>query len=86
MARVPLVEGPQLRTEALPGVRQQIATPADAFGGVQICPKQDMRDPRARLDIKKGCQEVDGETADYTAGPWANPVAGVVINLKRSEG
>ena len=35
----------------------------DAFGGVQICPKQDMVDPMARLDIKKGCQEVDGLTA-----------------------
>jgi len=35
----------------------------DAFGGVEICPKQDMVDPRARLDIKKGCQQVDGLTA-----------------------
>jgi LCP family protein required for cell wall assembly len=35
----------------------------DAFGGVEICPKQDMKDPLARLDIKKGCQEVDGLTA-----------------------
>ena len=30
--------------------------------------------------------EVDGEVADYTSGPWRNPVAGVVINLKRAEG
>ena len=35
----------------------------DAFGGVEVCPKQDMEDPLARLDIKKGCQEVDGLTA-----------------------
>lgn len=35
----------------------------DAFGGVEVCPKQDMVDPQARLDIKKGCQEVDGITA-----------------------
>jgi LCP family protein required for cell wall assembly len=35
----------------------------DAFGGVEICPKQDMKDPMARLDVKKGCQEVDGLTA-----------------------
>ena len=35
----------------------------DAFGGVEICPTQDMDDPLARLDIKKGCQEVDGLTA-----------------------
>ena len=26
----------------------------------QICPKQAMKDRRANLDIKKGCQEVDG--------------------------
>lgn len=30
--------------------------------------------------------EVDGETADYAAGPWPNPVAGVAITLKRAEG
>lgn len=35
----------------------------DALGGIEICPKTAMDDPRARLDIKKGCQEVDGETA-----------------------
>lgn len=35
----------------------------DAFGGVEVCPKQDMVDPQARLDIKKGCQQVDGLTA-----------------------
>ncbi len=35
----------------------------DAFGGVEICPTQDMVDPRARLDITKGCQQVDGLTA-----------------------
>ena len=35
----------------------------DAFGGVEICPTQDMVDPLARLDVKKGCQEVDGLTA-----------------------
>ena len=35
----------------------------DAFGGVEICPKMDMVDEPARLDITKGCQEVDGLTA-----------------------
>jgi len=35
----------------------------DALGGIEICPKTDMEDPRARLSVKKGCQEVDGETA-----------------------
>lgn len=35
----------------------------DALGGIEICPKQDMKDPAARLNVTKGCQEVDGETA-----------------------
>jgi LCP family protein required for cell wall assembly len=35
----------------------------DALGGVEVCPKIAMKDPQARLDIDKGCQEVDGETA-----------------------
>jgi LCP family protein required for cell wall assembly len=35
----------------------------DAVGGVQICPKQAMKDRRANLDIKKGCQDVDGRVA-----------------------
>jgi LCP family protein required for cell wall assembly len=35
----------------------------DAVGGVQICPKQAMKDPLANLDIQKGCQDVDGPTA-----------------------
>ncbi|MFC4784161.1 LCP family protein [Nocardioides sp. MAHUQ-72] len=35
----------------------------DAVGGVEICPRTDMKDKLANLDIKKGCQEVDGATA-----------------------
>ncbi|MCW2835544.1 MAG: LytR family transcriptional regulator [Nocardioides sp.] len=35
----------------------------DALGGIEVCPKTAMDDPKARLKIKKGCQEVDGETA-----------------------
>ncbi|MFC6287787.1 LCP family protein [Nocardioides sp. GCM10027113] len=35
----------------------------DAVGGVEICPKQAMNDPQAKLNIKKGCQEADGATA-----------------------
>lgn len=35
----------------------------DAVGGVRICPKQDMVDPRANLRIKKGCQQFNGITA-----------------------
>ena len=35
----------------------------DAVGGVEICPKQAMKDKLANLDIEKGCQEADGPTA-----------------------
>jgi LCP family protein required for cell wall assembly len=35
----------------------------DAVGGVEICPKQAMKDKLANLDIDKGCQEADGPTA-----------------------
>ncbi len=35
----------------------------DAVGGIEICPKQDLKDPDAELDIEAGCQEADGETA-----------------------
>jgi LCP family protein required for cell wall assembly len=35
----------------------------DAVGGVQICPKMDMDDPLANLDVEKGCQQADGPTA-----------------------
>ena len=60
------------RVEALTGIHidhyvelgfGSVINTVDAFGGVEICPKQDMKDPMARLDIKKGCQEVDGLTA-----------------------
>jgi LCP family protein required for cell wall assembly len=35
----------------------------DAVGGIEICPTKRMVDPRANLDIKKGCQHVNGITA-----------------------
>ncbi len=35
----------------------------DAVGGVEVCPQQAVKDPLAKIDIKKGCQEVDGPTA-----------------------
>jgi len=35
----------------------------DAVGGVEICVKQNIKDPKAGLNVKKGCQEMDGATA-----------------------
>ncbi len=35
----------------------------DAVGGIQICPTEAMKDPLAKLDVAKGCQQADGPTA-----------------------
>lgn len=40
-----------------------LAGVVDAVGGIEICPTQAMKDPLAKLDIEKGCQEADGATA-----------------------
>ena len=40
-----------------------VAGIVDAVGGIEVCPKTNMTDKLAGLDIKKGCQEVDGTTA-----------------------
>ena len=39
------------------------ASMVDAVGGVQICPKRNMKDKDAGLNVKKGCQQADGATA-----------------------
>ncbi|HWD45512.1 MAG TPA: LCP family protein [Actinomycetota bacterium] len=39
------------------------ASVVDAVGGVQICPKEAMRDPMAGLNVKAGCQEASSRTA-----------------------
>lgn len=35
----------------------------DAIGGVRLCPKFAMDDKYAHIDLKKGCQQMDGRTA-----------------------
>ncbi|MFZ0139920.1 MAG: LCP family protein [Aeromicrobium sp.] len=35
----------------------------DALDGVEICPKKNLKDKDAGLDIQKGCQNADGKTA-----------------------
>jgi LCP family protein required for cell wall assembly len=35
----------------------------DSLGGVEICPKEDIKDKDSGLDVKKGCQDADGATA-----------------------
>jgi LCP family protein required for cell wall assembly len=35
----------------------------DALGGVRLCPKFKMKDHDAHINLKKGCQQMDGKTA-----------------------
>jgi LCP family protein required for cell wall assembly len=50
----------------------------DAVGGVQICPKMPMKDPRANLDIAKGCQPADGPTAlGYVRSRYTDPTGDI---------
>lgn len=35
----------------------------DALGGVTLCPKFAMKDKDAHINLKKGCQQMDGKTA-----------------------
>jgi len=46
----------QIGLGGVPGV-------VDAVGGVEICPRERMRDPLAGLNVRRGCQEADGRTA-----------------------
>ncbi len=39
------------------------ATIVDALGGVTLCPKFAMNDRDAHINLKKGCQQMDGKTA-----------------------
>jgi LCP family protein required for cell wall assembly len=50
----------------------------DAVGGVQICPKVAMQDPKANLDIAKGCQQADGATAlGYVRSRYTDPLGDI---------
>ena len=45
-------------------------------------PEASMKDPLARLDIKKGCQEVDGATRSATRGRGTPPRIGDITRAK----
>lgn len=46
----------------------------DAVGGVELCPKRDIKDKKAGLNVKKGCQEMDGPTAlGYVRARYFDP-------------
>lgn len=42
--------------------------------------------PRDLVVVDGRGYEIEGEVKDYTRGPWVNPVAGVVFELRRAEG
>ncbi|MEJ2578362.1 MAG: LCP family protein [Kineosporiaceae bacterium] len=46
----------------------------DAVGGVNVCVARDMQDEKAHLDIKAGCQTLDGTTAlGYARARYSDP-------------
>ncbi|SNC71450.1 transcriptional attenuator, LytR family [Kytococcus aerolatus] len=46
----------------------------DELGGVELCPDQDIQDGKAHLDLKAGCQEMDGVTAlSYVRARYFDP-------------
>ncbi|WP_306514066.1 LCP family glycopolymer transferase [Janibacter hoylei] len=50
------------------------ATVVDAVGGVNICVKNDMNDEKAHINLKKGCQVLDGKNAlGYVRARYSDP-------------
>ena len=46
----------------------------DAVGGVDICVPRDMDDPKAHINLKKGCQTLDGKNAlGYVRARYSDP-------------
>ena len=46
----------------------------DAVGGVKLCPSRHIRDKKAGLNVKKGCQEMNGATAlGYVRARYFDP-------------
>jgi LCP family protein required for cell wall assembly len=60
-----------------------LAGVVDAVGGIEICPTFDMKDKLANLDIKKGCQQADGEVAlGYARSRHTDPRYGDITRVK----
>lgn len=50
------------------------ANVVDAVGGVNICVKNDMNDEKAHINLKKGCQVLDGKNAlGYVRARYSDP-------------
>ncbi len=58
----------------------------DAVGGIEVCPKTSINDPKAgHLKLKRGCQEVDGHTALSYARSRAFPLGDITRALHQRE-
>jgi LCP family protein required for cell wall assembly len=60
-----------------------VAGIVDAVGGIQVCPTQNMKDKLAGLNIKKGCQDVDGTTALAYARSRHTAATGDIDRVRR---
>lgn len=50
----------------------------DALGGIEMCPKQAIKDQNAHLDIPAGCQEMDGITSlGYVRARYFDPTGDI---------
>ena len=50
------------------------ASVVDSLGGVDICVPRDIKDDKAHIDLKKGCQSLDGPTAlGYVRARYSDP-------------
>jgi LCP family protein required for cell wall assembly len=46
----------------------------DAVGGVEVCVKRALKDAKAHINVKKGCQTMDGKTAlGYARARYSDP-------------
>ncbi len=54
------------------------ASVVDSLGGVDICVARDMNDPRAGINLKAGCQTLDGPNAlGYVRARYSDPLADI---------
>ena len=50
------------------------ASVVDSLDGVNICVKNDMKDPKAGINLKRGCQNLDGKNAlGYVRARYSDP-------------
>ena len=84
------IGGPKLLTETVENVTGihidgyveiglgGFASVVDSVGGVYLCVPRDMKDPKAGIDLKKGCQTLDGGDAlGYVRSRYEDPLGDI---------